>query len=67
MNVTPFYYRLYAPNRDVEQPNNAQIDLLQQPNVVENEQPNIVDNNADLQVINPQDLDVELEEEQASS
>ena len=63
MNVTPFYYRLYAPNRDVEQPNNAQIDLLQQPNVVENKQPNIVDNNVDLQFINPHDVIMELEEE----
>ena len=66
-NVQVLHQQQHAPKRDVEQPNNKQIDLLQQSNVVENEQPNIDDNNADLQVINPQDLDVELEEEQASS
>ena len=33
----------------------------------ENEQQNIVDTNADLQVINEHDVDMELEEEQASS
>ena len=37
----------HAPNRDVVPPNNEQINLLQQPNAVENEQPNIADNNAD--------------------
>ena len=57
----------HAPNRDLEQPNDAQIDLLQQANVVEIEQPNIIDNKADLQVINQHDVDMELEEEQASS
>ena len=57
----------HAPIRGVEQPNNAQIDLLQQPNVGENEQPNIVDKNAELQVINQYDVDMELEEEQGSS
>ena len=57
----------HAPIRGVEQPNNAQIDLLQQPNVVEYEQPNIVDNNVDLQVINQHDVGMELEEEQTSS
>ena len=35
--------------------------------MVENEQPNIVDNNAHLQVINQHDVDMELEEDQASS
>ena len=53
----------HAPNKDVELPNNAQIDLQQRSNVVINEQPNIVDNNADLQAINQHDVDTELEEE----
>ena len=61
----------HAPNRDVEQPNNAQIENehpnIVDDNVVENEQPNIVNDNADLQVISPHDLDMELEEEQNSS
>ena len=35
--------------------------------MIENEQPNIIDNNADLQVINPHDVNIMLEEEQASS
>ena len=35
--------------------------------MVEYEQPNIVDSNVDLQVINQDNVDMELEEEQASS
>ena len=46
-----------ASNRDVEQLNNSQIDLLQQPNIVEN----------DLQFINQHDVDMESEKERASS
>ena len=61
----------HAPNRDVEQPNNAQIENEQpnivDDNVVENEQPNIAGDNADLQIINQHDVNMELEGEQASS